>query len=494
MTSPSATQSQRFVTPEISFRGAESYRAGQQTARLELEPLFVTSEQRFAERSSDNSLSLTHVRRSTVETSEEGSSPQGTKRASKISDDDSRKKQKVSVEASPTGKAKAAARTPRRKGSLGNISRDTIPTSPVDRLTPPQSRTASPAAAILPHHLPTLAPDAPPANLIASIDPPREEPELSLAAQVGIPRLPTPISPSHMNVDLPDFIQADLLAASESKPEFNAVQSMPSPAPPAPSPRGPAPPASSSSSTPSHGPTPFLSHAPLTHDPSPAHAAQEPSSSTLHTSLLVFDTTAQQDVSMESEDIPGPSTLENEASASSVSQPVVYNNPVPAITPAVSRPVSDAVSVVQPTQIPTHPSPNHVPPPVASASVFAPAPPPVPDPAPPSQHAQFVELVYQKAKEIVEYLPEVETARLQLRFAVSDMRLRLEKIDKLQDRGSEFSGKPLMVLRKLLLAAGKKVVSQMQEAQRVGEMDDIVLETMIEELSERLDEMKKIPS
>ncbi|KIP02643.1 hypothetical protein PHLGIDRAFT_122295 [Phlebiopsis gigantea 11061_1 CR5-6] len=482
-----APQRQRFVTPMISFQGLERGYMGVPT---KLEPV-VASVQRSSERPS---LRSTHSRPPADEAVEENSSPRGTKRISETADDDNRKKRKVVVDALHT--AKAVKRTPRRKSGCGPSSREAVPTSPIGRLTPPRSRTASPAPAIVPHLLPTPTPIA--SNLIAAIDAIR-----TANAQTDIPRPPTPpVSPSRRNENLPDSIWADLLAAEDVKPQLSAALSAPSSALSAPSlrawPREP----SHSSPFPPHEPMSIVAlsnlplHTPVMHDSAPSPPLHRrtgfPPSSASHVQplLSVPDPTVQQHTfKTEPSEIPVPSASENGISAFPAAQPLVHRNPIPPTAPTAITPL--ASSAVLPVQ--RSASPIHVPRPMIPASPAASTLPRAPAPA--SQYAQFVELVYQKAKEIVEYRGEAETAHLGLKFAISDMRLRLEKIDKLQGKESgASSGKPLAVLKKLLLAAGKKVVSQMLGAQGAGRMDDVVLETMIEELEERLDEMKKLAS
>lgn len=194
--------------------------------------------------------------------------------------------------------------------------------------------------------------------------------------------------------------------------------------------------------------------------------------------------------------VPVPSTIETQTPVFVPSHLMALSNPTPPITPpsVIVPPDAPAAPPVPP---PAHFAPAHAPLPSASVLPSAPAPAPVSQPASvpaPPQYAQFVELVYQKAKEIVQHQPDAELEPLELKFAIRDMRLRLEKIDRLKGKASATSARPLDSMKALLLDAGKKVVGRMQEAQRGGGMEDIVLETMIEELEERLGEMEKLGS
>lgn len=104
-------------------------------------------------------------------------------------------------------------------------------------------------------------------------------------------------------------------------------------------------------------------------------------------------------------------------------------------------------------------------------------------------YAQYLQLVYRKAKEIVEHVGGNECAHLDLSFAISDMSTRVAKFDELRHRGAE--EKCVKMLGKMLLRAGDDVVRAWAEMQEDGvKLEDEALDTYVEELKGRLEKMK----
>lgn len=103
-------------------------------------------------------------------------------------------------------------------------------------------------------------------------------------------------------------------------------------------------------------------------------------------------------------------------------------------------------------------------------------------------YAQYLQLVYRKAKEIVEHVGANECAPLDLSFAISDMSTRVAKFDGLRQRGADEKG--VKTLGKMLLRAGEAVVEAWQEMLQQGvKLEDEALDTYVEELKGRLEKM-----
>lgn len=173
--------------------------------------------------------------------------------------------------------------------------------------------------------------------------------------------------------------------------------------------------------------------------------------------------------------------------------PVPDNQPAPLPIFATLPAPGPTFSVISPVP----PAPASIP---ASASASAPAPFPagsVSAPGGGSSYTKFFSLVYHKAQEIVEHCKEIDITALPvvLAFAISDMETRLGKVDTMQARASATdagSCKKLRSVQQMLVDAGRKVVREMQRINADEGMEDVVLETMVEELEQRLRTMPQV--
>ena len=91
----------------------------------------------------------------------------------------------------------------------------------------------------------------------------------------------------------------------------------------------------------------------------------------------------------------------------------------------------------------------------------------------------------------MEYHSENEASYLKLKIVIGDLDARLRRIDQFKAKADASSEKSLQVLKKMLLDAGKRVVVEMEEAQKADKVDDMMLEIMVEDLARRLLEMEK---
>ncbi|GJE87911.1 hypothetical protein PsYK624_039940 [Phanerochaete sordida] len=335
--------------------------------------------------------------------------------------------------------------------------------SPGTQPTPPQSRKHTPIAgssASQPSS-PMPSPNQPSAPSLPSLVTSqlvREIGELPGESHSSAQtRLPTPISPLSRSATLPT---QDLNGTSQSAPRDGSRYSKES------SPQQPADPRRSlptpRSSLPAAIPTPPLSAVEQSRAEPPA---------------------AVQDVAMQDASAPPPTP----PGARTPQLPSWVQQPAP-VPPPASAPPSMVSSVPVPAPVPA-PAPVQAPAPLPAPPVSAPSaiPAAAAVPATATVYTQYVQLVYDKAQEILAHVVTHPCTQLELQYAISDMRRRVAKIDERRARGADASA-----FAEMLLRAGQAVVDKRAALLQRGPLEDDLLDMLVEELEERLADMRRL--